>query len=659
MTRIPTHQPARHHQRSILPTWRLPHAITIDGVAGAILLLGLIHGLALLFLVPPWEHYDEPTHFEYAWLIANRGTLPQPGDVDYTMRREVAASMMTQGFYARRDMAPPNLLTDSGDIWIGYSELVHPPAYYLLVSIPVWITRYLEIETQLYAARCASLLLYLLTIGIALRLMRDLASPGNTLRWAVPLSLTMLPPFVDLMTAVNNDVGAVFVLSLFLWLAVRLIRFGITWRRCALLIGVTLLAVATKNTAAVAVVLAPLALVIALWRQQQWRWRWLSLGAIAGTLALRVIIFDWGDAAYWYRWTSGAAQATPTRAIHEQAPLGSTAIRLEASSGATHALINPLLSADIAQLRGREVTVGGWIWASQPITTTAPTLIGSPQGRANARLSQEPLALTTAPQFFAQTIEVPDDTVALAYLLEAPATPAADRPVVYLDGALVVEGAYAAATPPEFFDADGRQGHWNGQHITNRLRNGSAESAWLRLRPWLEQALLGYIRHSPAQTISALMDIERVGRFMLTTVAHRLFVSTFGVFGWGGIALDPAWQWTFATAAGIALLGAGKWMFWQRQTSGAVATVLFLGLAGLLVWSNTLLRALPLLDGNVFIPVARYAFPAVLPLMLLIVGGWWALPPQRWQRLGVLIFISYLVVLWLVSLATLWTIYDG
>jgi hypothetical protein len=292
-------------------------------------------------------------------------------------------------------------------------------------------------------------------------------------------------------------------------------------------------------------------------------------------------------------------------------------------------------------------------------TVTAPTLIGSPQGRSNVRLSQTPLALTNAPQFVAQTIEVPDDTIALAYLLEAPATSLADRPGVYLDGALVVAGAFPAATPPEFFDVEGRQGQWDGHHITNHLRNGSAESAWPRLRPWLERALLGYIRHSPTQTFAAVMDVDRIGRFMITAVAHRLFVSTFGAFGWGGLELNPGWQWLFAATVGGAILGAGKWMFWQRRTIGPSAAVLFLALAGLLVWGNTLLRALPMLDGQVFIPVARYGFPAVAPLMLLIVGGWWALPPRRWRRFGAIGLLTILVMLWLVSLATLWTAYYG
>lgn len=64
------------------------------GLLAAILLVGLIHGLLYVFLMPPWQHYDEPTHFEYVWLIANRPGLPKPGDYDRDMRRQVGKSVV-------------------------------------------------------------------------------------------------------------------------------------------------------------------------------------------------------------------------------------------------------------------------------------------------------------------------------------------------------------------------------------------------------------------------------------------------------------------------------------------------------------------------------------------------------------------------------------
>ncbi len=71
-----------------------------------VLLVGLLDGLIFVLLMPPWQHYDEPNHFEYAWLIANRGKLPQMGDYDQEMRRQTAVSMIAHNFFKGMDFLP-------------------------------------------------------------------------------------------------------------------------------------------------------------------------------------------------------------------------------------------------------------------------------------------------------------------------------------------------------------------------------------------------------------------------------------------------------------------------------------------------------------------------------------------------------------------------
>src|SRR3954466_1513898 len=73
------------------------------------LLIAFCPGLLYLCLQPPWQHYDEPTHFEYAWLIAHQPGLPPLGPVDHAVRRDIAASMFQYDF--RRNIPQPALLT--------------------------------------------------------------------------------------------------------------------------------------------------------------------------------------------------------------------------------------------------------------------------------------------------------------------------------------------------------------------------------------------------------------------------------------------------------------------------------------------------------------------------------------------------------------------
>jgi hypothetical protein len=86
-------------------------------VLGIVLIVALVHGLIYIYLIPPWQHYDEPNHFEYAWLIANNRQLPEAGEYDPVMSRQVVESMVEHGFYDRLPIRP-NLSPDT-DVKIG------------------------------------------------------------------------------------------------------------------------------------------------------------------------------------------------------------------------------------------------------------------------------------------------------------------------------------------------------------------------------------------------------------------------------------------------------------------------------------------------------------------------------------------------------------
>ena len=154
-----------------------------------VLALALIHGTLYLCIVPPWDHYDEPTHLEYGWLIADRLRLPHDGEVDPVLRREIAASMLEQGFQHEHTLHPA-LLPDEGPLQIGLTELDHPPLYYLLIAVPLRLVRQADVRTQLYVARGVSLLLYLVTIACAWGVGMDLRP--SSLSLCVPLSLALV-----------------------------------------------------------------------------------------------------------------------------------------------------------------------------------------------------------------------------------------------------------------------------------------------------------------------------------------------------------------------------------------------------------------------------------------------------------------------------------
>lgn len=615
--------------------------------------LALALGLLYLVLVPPWQHYDEPTHFEYAWLIARYGDLPERGDEDQAFRREVAASMAVHGFF--RGVPQPYLLTND-EVWLGVSELGHPPVYYILVSLPLRLVLHLDVTSQLYVARSISLLLYLLTVAIAAGIVRELTAPGHALRWAAPLTVAFIPTFTDVMSGVNSDAGAVVVFSLFLWGATRAIAHGLTWRRGAWIVGTALLAVVTKNTASPAIVLAPLACVIAVWVQQDWRWRWLLAGLLAAGTLGAIVLFSWGDPALWYRWAYGPQQDAATRTTWPEPPLGEQVFVLEAGPEAPERrLSTPLATGTVEQIAGETVTVGGWIWADRPITSRSLGLLVSTVRNHGLTLMSQPISITSEPQFVALTFDVPANAQVVHYALVANAYGAADRQVrLYLDGAVLVEGDHTAADPPVFTDSTGQQVRWSGQQFDNLVRNPSAEAGWPRLRPWLEHALYNYIHRSPSQLVVSLIDLGRLREIFLTYLLLPATDSMIAWYCWSQVRLaSPIWLYLGRAAAIVAAIGCVAWFMRARSSRPKRTALAFLGGAALLLWANTILRPLPLLGEEYVVPIARYSFPAIVATGLAFAGGWWAIWPRGLRRWAAALLLAGLLALNAAALTTI------
>ncbi len=623
-----------------------------------VVLVALFQGLLHLFLLPPWQHYDEPTHFEHAWLIANRGVLrPTIEMVDSPMRRDVAASMFEHDFYL--GIQQPELLREWTGIWIGILELAHPPVYYFMVSLPLRLVRYLDMTTQLYVARSVSLVLFLLTVLVTCGLMRDLARPQHPLRWAVPLTLVLLPPFASHMTAVNNDVGGVFTLSLFAWGAVRMIRLGLTWQRLLWVVGSAVLSILTKNTAAISLLLVPVVLAFAWWVQRGWRWRWLWLPVLGALLLGMITVMEWGDAAYWYREQFTTAQDSATRQAMEEAPFGSHALIIEAvGEEPLRRLMNPFLREDVPRIQGQAVTVGGWVWADREAEVAGPGILWDEATGTSIEALYHPVTVTTVPTLVTRTLFVTETTgVAYYGLLTVQPTPQMEPFNVYLDGAFAVVGELPAGTEPVFEGAMVTAG--NNRYM-NLVRNGSFEQGGPRLRPWVERTLFQYARRSPTFVLSALFDVQRNARWLAGTVTPLILWDFFSAFAWGHVRLTgPYWPLARGVLVGMALLGAGKWLAQsrrERQLGLYPALFLLAGIA-VIVWLNAIIWPLAFNWGRIPMPVGRYVYPAIIPMALVLAGGWWAIWPRRLRLVGTWAFLGGLVVLNVISVAVIGNYY--
>lgn len=607
-----------------------------------ILALALIRGLLYLAVIPPWQHYDEPTHFEYVRLIAERGRLPQVGDSDLKMRREIASSMQAAGFW--KDLGAPALdFWSEEPPWIGLSELEHPPLYYLLLALPQLLVAHQEVETQLYLARLGSVLFYLVVVAAAYGLTAGLFPRRPGLAVAVAAFVALLPPFTDLMSAVNNDVGAAAAVSALLWASARLLQRGPSPGRVGVVLFLAAACLATKSTAG-SLALSIL-LLLGVGSLPRWWRRRLGWGAILLALVAVALLCSWGQhAAHWY----GTDQPTSPNRVVVEAPLGRSVLALSAA-GQEHprVLFQELNRLEGRALRGHVVTAGAWLRV--PEGGGGLAILSLDDGRTEAWHRVE---VTPEWRFYAFTTTLSADATGVALSILLPQQPTA-APTLQADGVVLVEGERPLHLAPRFQTAEATTGQWGGQPLVNLVRNGSAERAWVGLRAWAGNGSL--YRQPIVHVVHSLGEWSRTG-WVYGPELWLLFQSFWGKFAWGHLSLPGASFYPLALLTALGIVGSGLALVRRLRTGGLAGTWqnrlgVILGVVLLMSWGGAVLRVHPLfVTRSLFWPSARYVCTAIVPTALLLCTGLAELLPPRWRQeaawLGLLGLVALDMVAW-------------
>jgi hypothetical protein len=626
----------------------------------------LIHGLIYVFLLPAWQHYDEPNHFEYVWLVANRGKLPVESDYDRAMRLEVAQSMIDRGFFNDLGFLP-DLNNPDQPIWIGpISQLNNQPLYYLIAALPVRFLLSQSVESQLVAARLVSLGFLLVTLLAAWGVMLEIAPDKSVLRLYLPLTLAMLPGFSDVMTAVNNDAAAIGLVSLSLWGSIRMVRRGIRVLELLVTLVITGLCLLTKETAYVAVPVFLLALLFAAFRDRfQWI-PWVLIGV--GLVVTGVVFLSTGDASAWYRST---AQESASRVERGESPLGKNVFRLESKAPVTPGFSVPFYQPIpvFAPPGGgdKTYTVGAWVWADEPVKVRTPTL-----GNGNG-LDYLLVDVGIEPTFFAFTTTVPTNQNTRLWVGLNPDYEGNDIGIYY-DGLVVVDGSFPTDVQPTFEDTDGNAGTWGGVRFENLLRNASAERGGLRVTPWVDNLGARFLpdQTRPSSILAYLVDWQGVTWHYRLTI-ERLLRTFWAKFGWAHISLMGSKPYQLlAVISAIGITGFVVWISRQlKKSKGKMPwnIMVILAFQMLIVWGGTISRGVIYLGNNrLYLPVARYAYTAIIPTMLILTLGWlellnlvfkWKILPQTSAYVRGSLWLGLLLILDIWSILSIYRYYMG
>ncbi|MFC2042528.1 ArnT family glycosyltransferase [Chloroflexota bacterium] len=570
-----------------------------------------------VYIVPPWQHYDEPNHFEYVWAMVNGERDPHLVDDYADFSQQLIDSLIANGFCGgmgdQRVFSPPDDRTKVP----GFSQVDEPPLYYLLESLPIRLLKINQVETQLYLGRTTSFLLYIFTILISWGIAREITSAGNPLRIVLPMSLALLPGFTDIMTAINYDVGAVVIFSITLWGGLRLILRGFSITNFLWVIITAVLSFYTKSTAITALIVLPISLLFAIFRGEKRKYAW-GLLLISGIIVLGISL-SWGDANLWYRSTK---QSVPTRIRGDQTVVGEHVLFIDAGGGVTPGwmppLFQPLPDRSINEIKGKAGTLGAWVWANQDIETNSPIL------HKNLGKFSQTILVTKEPQFIAFHVDIPEKTNRVWVSISPTKSNVSQSAQIYYDGIVLAAGRKPLDEPPTYTHEDGSVGTWGGEPFVNLIRNGSAERSGFRFRSEVDNFGSRFLGDNtkPSLIITSLIDYSGAGNYYKATVL-RLFRTFWSKFGWGHVHLRIYNAYlSLAIVSMLGILGAIFGMI--RKWSDLRWDVLFmLGIVLLISWGATFVRGATYLGLNhLYFPVGRNAYPVIIPTMLIFCLGW-------------------------------------
>jgi hypothetical protein len=263
------------------------------------------------------------------------------------------------------------------------------------------------------------------------------------------------------------------------------------------------------------------------------------------------------------------------------------------------------------------ITLGAWIWADKPATVQTPIL------RVAGQSIVKQVEINEEPRFFSVSEKIGSNASQLNITLSPVDNLVDESLTVYYDGIVVVEGRWQGDTPPIFNDSTGREGVWGGEEFLNLVRNPSAEIAGPQVRGWVETVIGNRFPGNPALILGLLFDPTPITSYYTATI-KSLLQTFWARFGWAHVVLRGFRPYTILGIFTLSGLTGALAAFWRKRKEIIHWDVfLFLGLALIGIWGAAFLRGLSsVLEGRNLIPVARYAYPVIIPTMLILNSGW-------------------------------------
>lgn len=199
-----------------------------------VLVSGLL-GIIYIRIIPPWQSPDEPTHFEYAKLLARGGALRAPR-ADPDLQKEIIVSLDRHDYWryvgVERPSPLPETFRRTPFLSAAPTQLgKNPPLYYFLASRVLRIAPARSLEAELHRLRLFSLFFAVLTVVLAAGCAGEVFGRSSPLVPAAAGMAALLPQFLVVGTAVSSDSCFNFCGAAVIYLLLRFQKSGFSLLR--------------------------------------------------------------------------------------------------------------------------------------------------------------------------------------------------------------------------------------------------------------------------------------------------------------------------------------------------------------------------------------------------------------------------------------------
>lgn len=617
--------------------------------------LGVVHASAYALLVPPWQAPDEPGHFEYGCLLEPLGRPLSQHTLSLPLQQEIVMSMDRNNFWQLvGEPRPEQLLASFSDVPFlqksGRQVGDEPRLYYMLPSL---ICRAdLAIETRLRLTRLYGAVLFGLTgviaawglkapkhprsTDIAASLFRPINGDDASLTQAAvvaSLGLVLLPMPAFIAGSANNDSLAILAGAAVFAVSARIYFDGTTRQRVIGVLVMMALALLSKKTTLFLVPWIGVFALVEVILARRLRFSttgltrpWIMKNARRGLSLLFVAI-----AVMAIAWLPGSPSAKGwSTNLHAFAP-GASRIKMSDEENATW---NYLLVDNTAI---GVVRVFQWLEGPQAQALTGQTLEGIVQVRSPHGESQSGCLvvrdLTTASRHeftsdhtwrrvsVKHTVSPGSDRIQMAIAPGACDKPSDTGALLIDDAALITLSGNNLLVNGGFEDSSS----WISWFLGNLRKIAPIGAVMDRCQHFVDvllhdtryalSVLFLRLNEMKPRALSSMTWIEGEQLMLHGRSLALLFPGFWGNFGWLQRPLPIALYGVLAGLCGLAIFGLVRIL---RSADAKLRRIIWYWIFGV---GLAVAQAFAPMIGHDWQPQGRYLFPALFPIVVLLMLG--------------------------------------